>query len=77
MRAAPGSNWSSKVNRLKKLSPGLRQKKTNPDPKIDEAMPETSFQSKRKDNLATETKSPVKPQLVRGSGPSSQPRANK
>ena len=40
-------------------------------------MPETSFQPKRKDNLATETKSPVKPQPVRGSGSSSQPRANK
>jgi len=27
---------------------------------------EVSFQSKRKDTLATETKSPVKPQLARG-----------
>jgi len=39
--------------------------------------PETSFQPKRKDNLATETKSPVKPQPVKGSGSSSQPRVNK
>ena len=39
--------------------------------------PETSFQTKRKDNLATETESPVEPQLVKGSGSSSQPRANK
>ena len=39
--------------------------------------PTTSFQSKRKDNLATETKSPVKPHPVRGGGSSSQPRANK
>ena len=29
------------------------------------------------DNLATEIKSPVKPQSVKGSGSSSQPRANK
>jgi len=40
-------------------------------------MSETSFQSKRKDNLATEIKSHVKPQQVRGGGSSSQLRANK
>ena len=39
--------------------------------------PDTSLQAKRKDNLAAETRSPVKPQLVKGSGSSSQPRANK
>jgi len=39
--------------------------------------PEVSFQSKRKDTLATETNSPVKPQLARGGGSSSQPRANR
>ena len=39
--------------------------------------PDTSLQAKRKDNLATETKSPVKPQPVKGSGSSSQPRASK
>ena len=38
---------------------------------------EISFQSKRKDTLATETKSPVKSQPARGGGSSSQPRANK
>ena len=40
-------------------------------------MPETSLQSKRKDNLATKIKSPINPQPVRGGGSSSQPRANK
>ena len=39
--------------------------------------PDTSLQAKRKDNLATETKSPVKPQPVKGSGSSSQPCASK
>ena len=39
--------------------------------------PDTSLQAKRKDNLETETKSPVKPQPVKGSGYSSQPRASK
>ena len=39
--------------------------------------PDTSLQTKRKDNLATETKSPVKPQPVEESGSSSQPRASK
>ena len=39
--------------------------------------PEISFQSKRKYALATETKSPIKPQSARGGGSSSQPRANK
>jgi len=40
-------------------------------------VPEVSFQSKRKDTLAIEKKSPVKPQPTRGGGSSSQPRANK
>jgi len=39
--------------------------------------PDTSLQIKWKDNMATETKSPAKPQPVKGSGSSSQPRANK
>ena len=39
--------------------------------------PEVSFQSKRKDTLATEAKSPTKPQPTRGGGSSSQPRANR
>jgi len=40
--------------------------------------PEVSFQSKRKDTLATEAKSPVKPQPTRGgSSSSSQPCANR
>ena len=39
--------------------------------------PDISLQAKRKDNLAAETKSPVKSQPVKGSGSSSQPRANK
>ena len=40
-------------------------------------MPEVSFQSKRKDILATETKSPIKPQPTRGGGFASQPHANR
>ena len=36
--------------------------------------PDTSLQAKWKDNLATGTKSPVKPQPVKGSSSSSQPR---
>jgi len=39
--------------------------------------PEASFQAKRKDTLATETKSPSKLQPTRGGSSSSQPRANK
>ena len=56
----------------------VRAEEDKPRPeKSTRRMPETSFQLKRKDNLATETKSPVKPQPVRESGSSSQPRANK
>jgi len=40
-------------------------------------MPKVSFQSKRKNTLATETKSPVKSQLTRGGSSSSQMHANK
>jgi len=40
-------------------------------------MSEVSFQSKRKDTLATETKSHIKPQPTRGGGSSSQLRANR
>ena len=40
-------------------------------------MPNASFQAKRKDTLATETKSPSKPQPARGGSSSTQPRANK
>ena len=36
-----------------------------------------SFQAKRKDTLATETKSPSKPQAARGGSSSSQSRTNK
>ena len=39
--------------------------------KLTRHVPEVSFQSKTKDTLATETKSPVKPQLTRGGGSSS------
>ena len=39
--------------------------------------PEASFQAKRKDTLATETKSSSKLQPARGGSSSSQPRANK
>ena len=39
--------------------------------------PDASLQTKRKDNLAIDMKSPVKPQSVKESGSSSQPRANK
>jgi len=39
--------------------------------------PDTSLQTKRKDNLAIDIKSPVKPQSIKESGSSSQPRANK
>ena len=39
--------------------------------------PEASFQANRKDTLATEMKSPSKPQPVRGGSSSSQPHANK
>ena len=38
---------------------------------------EVSFQLKRKDTLATETKSPIKPQPTRGGSSSSQLRANR
>ena len=38
---------------------------------------EVSFQSKQKDTLAAETKSPVKPQPTRGGGSPSQPRASR
>jgi len=38
---------------------------------------EVSSQSKRKDTLATETKSPTKPQSTRGGSSSSQSRANR
>jgi len=40
-------------------------------------MPEASFQAKRKDTLATETKSPSKPQPARRGSSSIQPRTNK
>jgi len=39
--------------------------------------PEVPFQSKRKDTLVIESKSPVKPQPTRGGGSSSQQRANR
>jgi len=56
----------------------VRAEENKPRPeKSTRCTPEISFQSKRKDTLATETKSPVKPQPARGGGSSSQPRTNK
>jgi len=56
----------------------VRAEENKPRPeKSIRRMPEVSFQSKRKDTLATEIKSLVKPQSARGGGSSSQPRANK
>jgi len=55
----------------------VRVEENRPMPeKATRRTPEVSFQSKRKDTLATETKSLVKPQSTRGGGSSSQPRAN-
>ena len=56
----------------------VRAEENKPRPKKStRRAPEVSFQSKRKDTLATETNTPVKPQPARGGGSSSQPRANK
>ena len=49
----------------------VRAEENKPIPeKSTRRAPDISLQTKRKDNLATETKSPVKPQPVKGSGSS-------
>ena len=56
----------------------VREEENKPRPeRSTRRKPDTYLQTKKKDNLATETQSPVKPQSVKGSGSSSQPRANK
>jgi len=45
--------------------------------KLTRRAPEASFQGKRKDTLATETKSPSKPQPAKGGSSLTQSRANK
>ena len=56
----------------------VRAEENKPRPeKLTRRASEISFQSKRKDTLATKTKSPVNSQPARGGGSSSQPRANK
>ena len=61
----------------KELVARVRVEENKPKPeRSTRRTPDASFQIKRKDNLAIETKSPVKPQPVKGSGSSSQPRAS-
>jgi len=56
----------------------VKAEENKPRPeKLTRCAPEASFQAKRKDTLATETKSPSKPQPTRGGSTSTQPRANK
>ena len=78
---AESRTWKQLVQQgeqAEEIIAGVRAGENKPRPeKSTRRMPETSFQSKRNDNLATEIKSPVKPQPVRGGGSSSQPCANK
>ena len=56
----------------------VRAEENKPKPKkLTRRMPEVSFQLKRKNTLATETKSPYKLQPARGGSSLSQPRSNK
>ena len=61
-----------------KIVTRVRAEENKPRPeRSTKCMPEVSFQSKRKDTLVTETKSPIKSQPARGGSSSSQPYANK
>ena len=66
------------VEQIEEIVTRVRAEEDRPRPeKTTRRVPEVSFQSKRKDTLATETKSLVKLQPTRGGSSSNQLRANK